>query len=151
MGVSETLKKHNQAIQIIGVQPEDGAKIAGIRRWPKAYLPKIFDATKVDTIMDVSQTAREIAIASVANDSHNHRIVHLLRQLNSSRHGTSRRYASKNTFFCGQIQDTKMRNLAIGVLPYFLCTYQHHCTRNMARHQWRGYAFCLGYGDDWHD
>jgi cysteine synthase len=41
--VSETLKKHNQAIQIIGVQPEDGAKIAGIRRWPKAYLPKIFD------------------------------------------------------------------------------------------------------------
>jgi cysteine synthase B len=34
------------------VQPEDGAKIAGIRRWPKAYLPKIFDATKVDAIMD---------------------------------------------------------------------------------------------------
>jgi hypothetical protein len=59
MGVSETLKKHNQAIQIIGVQPEDGAKIAGIRRWPKAYLPKIFDATKVDAIMDVSQTAAE--------------------------------------------------------------------------------------------
>jgi cysteine synthase B len=48
-----------QAIQIIGVQPEDGAKIAGIRRWPKAYLPKIFDATKVDAIMDVSQTAAE--------------------------------------------------------------------------------------------
>jgi cysteine synthase B len=38
MGVSETLKKHNQAIQIIGVQPEDGAKIAGIRRWPIASL-----------------------------------------------------------------------------------------------------------------
>jgi cysteine synthase B len=36
-----------QAIQIIGVQPEDGAKIAGIRRWPKAYLPKIFDATYI--------------------------------------------------------------------------------------------------------
>jgi cysteine synthase B len=59
MGVSETLKKHNKDIQIIGVQPEDGAKIAGIRRWPKEYLPKIFDASKVDTIMDVSQTAAE--------------------------------------------------------------------------------------------
>jgi cysteine synthase B len=44
MGMSETLKKHNQAIQIIGVHPEDGAKIAGIRRWPKAYLPKILNA-----------------------------------------------------------------------------------------------------------
>ncbi|CAC9554423.1 Cysteine synthase B (EC 2.5.1.47) [uncultured Gammaproteobacteria bacterium] len=59
MGVSETLKKHNKTIQIIGVQPEDGAKIAGIRRWPTQYLPKIFDATKVDTIMDVSQVATE--------------------------------------------------------------------------------------------
>lgn len=59
MGVSETLKKHNPAIQIIGIQPEDGAKIAGIRRWPKEYLPKIFDASKVDTIMDVSQMSAE--------------------------------------------------------------------------------------------
>jgi cysteine synthase B len=42
MGVSETLKKRNKTIQIIGVQPEDGAKIAGIRRWPTQYLPKIF-------------------------------------------------------------------------------------------------------------
>jgi cysteine synthase B len=49
----------NKTIQIIGVQPEDGAKIAGIRRWPTQYLPKIFDATKVDTIMDVSQVATE--------------------------------------------------------------------------------------------
>jgi len=59
MGVSETLKSKNSAIKIIGVQPEDGAKIAGIRRWPKAYLPKIFDASKVDSIIDVSQSAAE--------------------------------------------------------------------------------------------
>jgi len=59
MGVSTTLKQKNTDIQIIGVQPEDGSKIAGIRRWPKAYLPKIFDASKVDTIMDVSQSTAE--------------------------------------------------------------------------------------------
>ncbi|BAS68119.1 cysteine synthase CysM [Bathymodiolus septemdierum thioautotrophic gill symbiont] len=59
MGVSETLKSKNSDIKIIGVQPEDGAKIAGIRRWPKAYLPKIFDASKVDSIIDVSQSAAE--------------------------------------------------------------------------------------------
>ncbi|RUM78695.1 MAG: cysteine synthase B [Candidatus Thioglobus sp.] len=66
MGVSSYLKQKKSAIQIIGVQPEDGAKIAGIRRWPEAYLPKIFDASKVDNIMDVSQisaeqTTRELA------------------------------------------------------------------------------------------
>ncbi len=66
MGVSQTLKKYNKAIQIIGVQPEDGAKIAGIRRWPKEYLPKIFDASKVDTIMDVSQTAAEQTTRNLA-------------------------------------------------------------------------------------
>ncbi len=59
MGVSSHLKQKNTAIQIIGVQPEDGAQIAGIRRWPKEYLPKIFDASKVDNIMDVSQTSAE--------------------------------------------------------------------------------------------
>ncbi|BBB23513.1 cysteine synthase B [Isorropodon fossajaponicum endosymbiont JTNG4] len=59
MGVSDSLKSKNPAIQIIGVQPEDGAQIAGIRRWPKAYLPKIFDRSKVDTIMDISQTSAE--------------------------------------------------------------------------------------------
>ena len=59
MGVSSHLKQKNSAIQIIGEQPEDGAKIAGIRRWPEAYLPKIFDASKVDTMMDVSQISAE--------------------------------------------------------------------------------------------
>ncbi|SMM98087.1 Cysteine synthase B [uncultured Candidatus Thioglobus sp.] len=59
MGVSDTLKVKNPDVKIIGVQPEDGAKIAGIRRWPKAYLPKIFDASKVDSIMDISQICAE--------------------------------------------------------------------------------------------
>lgn len=59
MGVSETLKKYSQDIQIIGIQPENGAKIAGIRRWSKEYLPKIFNASKVDTMMDISQASAE--------------------------------------------------------------------------------------------
>ena len=58
-GVSTNLKDQNNDIQIVGVQPEDGAEIAGIRRWTKEYLPKIFDASKVDNIMDVSQQSAE--------------------------------------------------------------------------------------------
>lgn len=58
-GVSTNLKNKNNDIQIVGVQPEDGAQIAGIRRWTKEYLPKIFDASKVDNIMDVSQQSAE--------------------------------------------------------------------------------------------
>ncbi len=54
MGVSRFLKEKNPAIQIIGVQPEEGSNIAGIRRWPKAYLPKIYDPLRVDKIVDVS-------------------------------------------------------------------------------------------------
>ena len=59
MGVSNTLKTKKPEIQIVGVQPEEGAQIAGIRRWPEAYLPKIFDASKVDQMLDVSQTDAE--------------------------------------------------------------------------------------------
>lgn len=59
MGVSRFLKEKNPNIQIIGVQPEDGSSIPGIRRWPKAYLPKIFDASRVDRMIDVSQTDAE--------------------------------------------------------------------------------------------
>ena len=67
MGVSAYLKQQNPEIQIIGLQPEDGASIPGIRRWPKAYLPGIFDAAKVDQVMDISQseaqqTMRRLAI-----------------------------------------------------------------------------------------
>lgn len=55
MGVSTFLKEKNKNIQIIGAQPQDGAKIPGIRKWPKAYLPKIFDRSKVDDIIEVSE------------------------------------------------------------------------------------------------
>lgn len=55
MGNSMFLKEQNPDIQIIGCQPTDDSSIPGIRRWPEAYLPKIFDASKVDRIMDISQ------------------------------------------------------------------------------------------------
>ena len=59
MGTSRFLKEKNPNIQIIGVQPEDGARIPGIRRWPKEYLPKIFEPIRVDRIIDVSQELAE--------------------------------------------------------------------------------------------
>jgi len=59
MGVSRYLKEKNPAIQIIGVQPEDGSSIPGIRRWPAAYLPKIYEAERVDRIIDVSASDSE--------------------------------------------------------------------------------------------
>jgi S-sulfo-L-cysteine synthase (O-acetyl-L-serine-dependent) len=66
MGTSRYLKEQNSAIQIIGVQPQDGAKIPGIRRWPEAYLPKIYDASRVDRIIDVSQEAAENTTRALA-------------------------------------------------------------------------------------
>jgi cysteine synthase B len=59
MGTSTFLKEKNPAVQIIGVQPKDQAKIPGIRRWPKEYLPKICDFSRVDRIMDVTQEEAE--------------------------------------------------------------------------------------------
>jgi cysteine synthase B len=55
MGTSRFLKEKNDAVQIVGVQPTEGAKIPGIRRWPIEYLPKIYDAARVDRKMDVSE------------------------------------------------------------------------------------------------
>lgn len=61
IGTSTYLKERNNNIQIIGAQPSDGSQIPGIRKWPQEYLPKIFDASKVDVIMEVSeQEAREM-------------------------------------------------------------------------------------------
>lgn len=54
MGTSTFLKEQDKGIQIVGVQPTDGSKIPGIRKWPKEYLPKIFDAKKVDQVFEVS-------------------------------------------------------------------------------------------------
>ena len=59
MGTSRYLKEQNPLIEIIGVQPDDEAKIPGIRRWPEAYLPKIYDASRVDRIIDMSQAEAE--------------------------------------------------------------------------------------------
>ena len=59
MGVSQFLKEKNEAVRIIGAQPEDGSQIPGIRKWPEAYLPKIYDKARVDQIESVSQAASE--------------------------------------------------------------------------------------------
>ena len=66
MGVSKYLKSQSEAVQIVGLQPAEGSSIPGIRRWPKEYLPGIFDAARVDQVLDVEeadakQTARELA------------------------------------------------------------------------------------------
>ncbi|WP_310378095.1 cysteine synthase CysM [Flavobacterium sp.] len=61
IGTSTYLKEKNPQIQIVGAQPSDGSQIPGIRKWPQEYLPKIFDASKVDTIIEVSEKeAREM-------------------------------------------------------------------------------------------
>lgn len=59
MGVSRFLKEKNPKIQIVGVQPSEGSQIPGIRAWPKEYLPKIYDAKRVDRVLDVTQPQAE--------------------------------------------------------------------------------------------
>ncbi len=59
MGNSRYLKEQNPAIQIVGVQPTEGASIPGIRRWPKEYLPTIFEESRVDVTLDISQAEAE--------------------------------------------------------------------------------------------
>jgi len=59
MGVSRFLKEKNPKIQIVGVQPSEGSQIPGIRAWPKEYLPKIYDAKRVDRVMEVTQQEAE--------------------------------------------------------------------------------------------
>lgn len=66
MGVSRFLKEQNPAIQIVGLQPESGAQIAGIRRWTPEYLPTIFDATRVDQVIDIPQAAAEATMRDLA-------------------------------------------------------------------------------------
>ena len=66
MGVSRYLKEQNPAIEIVGLQPEDGASIPGIRRWPEAYLPTIFDRQRVDRIIDIDQLSAEKTMKRLA-------------------------------------------------------------------------------------
>ncbi len=66
MGVSRFLKEKNPDIQIIGVQPAGESSIPGIRRWPEAYLPKIFDASRVDQVIDVTSEDAEAVTKTLA-------------------------------------------------------------------------------------
>jgi cysteine synthase B len=68
MGVSAFLKEQNPAIQIIGLQPQDGSQIPGIRRWPSDYLPSIFESARVDRIIDISQAASEKMMRRLARE-----------------------------------------------------------------------------------
>ncbi|MGR9043813.1 MAG: cysteine synthase CysM [Gammaproteobacteria bacterium] len=68
MGTSKYLKEQNPAIQIVGVQPQDGAKIPGIRRWPKEYLPKIYDADRIDRIIEIDQPTAENTMRALATE-----------------------------------------------------------------------------------
>lgn len=67
MGVSRYLKEHNSEVQIVGLQPADDSRIPGIRRWPQEYLPKIFEPSRVDRTMDVSQQDAEHTMRQLAS------------------------------------------------------------------------------------
>jgi len=68
MGVSQYLKEQNPAVKIIGLQPDDEASIAGIRRWPAAYMPGIFEADAVDEMMDIDQYIAEVYMRKLAKN-----------------------------------------------------------------------------------
>jgi cysteine synthase B len=68
MGTSRYLKEQNPDIEIVGLQPQDGAAIPGIRRWPEAYLPKIFDRSRVDRIIDIDQPSAESTMKRLATE-----------------------------------------------------------------------------------
>ncbi len=68
MGVSRFLKEQDPAVQVIGLQPTAGSSIPGIRRWPDEYLPKIFDPSRVDRVLDVSQAEAEVMMRRLARE-----------------------------------------------------------------------------------
>ncbi|SEB02826.1 cysteine synthase B [Alkalimonas amylolytica] len=68
MGVSRYLKEQNPAIEIVGLQPSEGSQIPGIRRWPEAYLPGIFDKSRVDRVMDINQQDALTAMRRLARE-----------------------------------------------------------------------------------
>jgi len=68
MGCSRFFKEKNPAIQVIGVQPKDGASVPGIRKWPEAYLPKIFERARVDRVIEVSQEESEDCTRRLARE-----------------------------------------------------------------------------------
>jgi len=68
MGVSRYLKEKNPNVQIVGLQPQEGSRIPGIRRWPLEYLPAIYDAERVDVVMDIKQTDAERTMRALARE-----------------------------------------------------------------------------------
>jgi cysteine synthase B len=68
MGCARYFKEKNPTVQIIGVQPQEGAQIPGIRKWPETYLPKIYDAKQVDRIVLVSQDEAEVLTRRLARE-----------------------------------------------------------------------------------
>jgi cysteine synthase B len=68
MGTSRYLKEQNPAVQIIGLQPQDGSAIPGIRRWPQEYLPSIYDASRVDQVLDITQAEAEEMMRRMARE-----------------------------------------------------------------------------------
>ncbi|AAU48793.1 cysteine synthase [Burkholderia pseudomallei MSHR338] len=66
MGTSQYLKERNPTVEIVGAQPEEGSRIPGIRKWPEAYLPKIFDRSRIDRVENVSQAASEAMARKLA-------------------------------------------------------------------------------------
>lgn len=68
MGVSRYLKEQSAGIQIIGLQPEDESRIPGIRRWSPEYLPEIYDASRVDKVVDISQSDAEVTMRALARE-----------------------------------------------------------------------------------
>ena len=68
MGVSRYLKEQNPAVQIVGLQPQEGSAIPGIRRWPSEYLPKIFQAERVDRVIDMGQAEAEQVMRRLARE-----------------------------------------------------------------------------------
>jgi len=114
MGTSKYLKEQNPAIQIVGVQPEGESKIPGIRRWPKEYLPKIYDAARVDQIIEVDQldaenTTRELAategiFAGVSSGGAVYAALQLAKQV-------------KNALIVSIVCDRGDRYLSTGVFP----------------------------------
>ena len=93
MGVSRYLKEQNPLVQIVGCQPTDGSKIPGIRKWPAAYMPSIFDSKRVDQIIEIDEKdarvmakrlAREEAIFSgMSSGGVVHAAIELSKQLSS--------------------------------------------------------------------
>jgi cysteine synthase B len=68
MGVSKFLKEQNPAIQIAGCQPTDGSRIPGIRKWPEAYLPKIFDRSRIDRVIEIEEKDARIMTKRLARE-----------------------------------------------------------------------------------